>query len=76
MATRFLREYEEAYGTQHPNFYAGGYSAVSPFQSMDWSFIILFYFIADQEYFFLLGNLGAEQGQERSQVPCGVPALG
>lgn len=29
VATRFLREYEEAYGTQHPNFYAGGYSAVS-----------------------------------------------
>ncbi|KAF9428052.1 hypothetical protein BGZ94_003498 [Podila epigama] len=27
VAARFLREYEEAYGTQHPNFYAGGYSA-------------------------------------------------
>ncbi|KAG0302015.1 hypothetical protein BGZ98_007864 [Dissophora globulifera] len=27
VAARFLREYEESYGTTHPNFYAGGYSA-------------------------------------------------
>lgn len=73
MATRFLREYEEAYGTQHPNFYAGGYSAVSPFLYMDKPYFIL---LLTKKYFVLLGNLGAEQGQERSQVPCCVPALG
>ncbi|KFH62753.1 hypothetical protein MVEG_11279 [Podila verticillata NRRL 6337] len=42
VATRFLREYEEAYGTQHPNFYAGGYSAALNKAKNDLKFLVVY----------------------------------
>ncbi|KAF8983625.1 hypothetical protein BGZ46_009887 [Entomortierella lignicola] len=42
VAARFLREYEESYGTVHPNFYAGGYSAALNKAKSDLKFLIVY----------------------------------
>ncbi|KAF9175246.1 hypothetical protein BGX21_006533 [Mortierella sp. AD011] len=42
VAARFLREYEESYGTVHPNFYAGGYSAALNKAKNDLKFLVVY----------------------------------
>ncbi|KAI1318779.1 hypothetical protein EDD11_005850 [Mortierella claussenii] len=42
VAARFLREYEESYGTEHPNFYAGGYSAALNKAKNDLRFLVVY----------------------------------
>ncbi|KAF9350819.1 hypothetical protein BGX26_011037 [Mortierella sp. AD094] len=42
VAARFLREYEESYGTVHPNFYAGGYSAALNKAKSDLKFLVVY----------------------------------
>ncbi|KAF9363334.1 hypothetical protein BGX34_004378 [Mortierella sp. NVP85] len=42
VAARFLREYEESYGTVHPNFYAGGYSAALNKAKDDLKFFVVY----------------------------------
>jgi len=37
-----LREYEESYGTTHPNFYAGGYSAALNKAKNDLKFLVVY----------------------------------
>ncbi|KAF9988251.1 hypothetical protein BGZ75_009732 [Mortierella antarctica] len=42
VAARFLREYEENYGTVHPNFYAGGYSAALNKAKSELKFLVVY----------------------------------
>ncbi|KAF9577652.1 hypothetical protein BGW38_007011 [Lunasporangiospora selenospora] len=42
VAARFLREYEENYGTTHPNFYAGGYSAALSRAKNELKFLLVY----------------------------------
>ncbi|KAF9917500.1 hypothetical protein BX616_000806 [Lobosporangium transversale] len=42
VAARFLREYEENYGTEHPNFYAGGYSAALSKAKNDLKYLVVY----------------------------------
>ncbi|KAG0013100.1 hypothetical protein BGZ80_011284 [Entomortierella chlamydospora] len=42
VAARFLREYEESYGTVHPNFYAGGYSVALNKAKSDLKFLVVY----------------------------------
>ncbi|KAG9062537.1 hypothetical protein KI688_005452 [Linnemannia hyalina] len=42
VAARFLRDYEESYGTVHPNFHAGGYSAALNKAKNDLKFLVVY----------------------------------
>ncbi|KAF9091803.1 hypothetical protein BGX29_010752 [Mortierella sp. GBA35] len=42
VAARFLRDYEESYGTVHPNFYAGGYSTALSRAKNDLKFMVVY----------------------------------
>ncbi|KAF9985089.1 hypothetical protein BGZ65_011761 [Modicella reniformis] len=42
VAARFLTEYEESYGTTHPNFFAGGYSAALNKAKNDLRFLVVY----------------------------------
>ncbi|KAF9111699.1 hypothetical protein BGX27_004577 [Mortierella sp. AM989] len=42
VAARFLREYEESYGSVHPNFYAGGYSTALNKAKSDLKFLVVY----------------------------------
>ncbi|KAF9934714.1 hypothetical protein FBU30_000572 [Linnemannia zychae] len=42
VAARFLREFEESYGTNHPNFYAGGYTAALNKAKNDLKFLVVY----------------------------------
>ncbi|KAK3808191.1 MAG: hypothetical protein J3R72DRAFT_88331 [Linnemannia gamsii] len=42
VAARFLRDFEESYGTTHPNFYAGGYSAALNKAKSDLKFLVVY----------------------------------
>ncbi|KAG0257835.1 hypothetical protein BG011_003731 [Mortierella polycephala] len=42
VAARFLREYEESYGTAHPDFYAGGYSAALNRAKSELKFLVVY----------------------------------